>query len=458
MQHVFEVSTGFGLHGLAAIIDRFDVGRVEDRVLLVMNTVPAAEAVPPLHESQGFAPLLARFGRIVDLNTLIAPEHPHGWSPEPGTHHARLATAQLLDACGIDTDAPHTLWVESIQSAASYSLTRLFERADVNVYADGLMTYGPTRIDVSPLVGDRIRGVYHLDLVPGHAPAVLREYAPEYHAVPVEAFLSVLRGAQPEVREHGIDGPVTLVVGQYLADLGLLTPEQDAALLDRMIAVAIASEPEATVLVRAHPRAVALGQGRVLERYRARGYDVRPAPTGGLVETLFTDLEVRAVVSCFSTALFTARSLGIRTIAVGARELLRTLRPYQNSNRMAIVLADLLSERAPLEDGPVEPAEADQDLVALVLALTALSMQPGVLESWLGRYDEQLLALSPGQRDVVRRYVSAVRLRRIVPDLRIRSARPPVSRLRSAARRVPALRSGWRAARRARTAWRIAVR
>ncbi len=287
---------------------------------------------------------------------------------------------------------------------------------------------------------------------------MLREYAPEYHAVPVEAFLAVLRTIEPAPREPATDGPVVLVVGQYLADLGLLTPEEDLALLDRMIAVAIEVEPEAAVLVRAHPRASVRGQERAMDRYRALGYDVRPAPAVGLVETLFTDLDVRAVVSCFSTALFTARSLGIRTVSVGAREMLRTLRPYQNSNRVAIVLADLLSERAPLSGGGTEPGETDQALVGLVLALTSLSMQPGVLEAWIGRYDEQLLALSPAQRDVVRRYVSAARLRRLVPGLRIRIARPPVSRLRRTARRVPLLRSAWRAGRRARTAGRLAVR
>lgn len=457
MQHVFEVSTRFGLCGVVAILDRFDVGRVEDRVLLVVNTVPVPEAALPLHESPDAAPLLAWFGRIVDLNALIAPEHPHGWSPEPGSHHARLATAQLLDSCGIDADAPHTLWIESIQSASSHSLARLFERAEINVYSDGLMSYGPTRIAISPLVGDRIRGVYHVDLVPGHAPVVLREYAPEYHAVPVEDFLGVLRANEPHPGDRAEEGPVVLVVGQYLADLGLLTPEQDAALLDRMIAVAIEAEPDAAVLVRAHPRTAGHGQARVIARYREQGYDVRRAPAVGLVEALFTELDVRAVVSCFSTALFTARSLGIRTIAVGARELLRTLRPYQNSNRVAIVLADLLSERAPLHEGPVEPGESDQELVALVLALTSLSMQPGVLESWIGRYDAQLLALAPAQRDVVRRYVSAARLRRLVPGLPVGPARP-ASGLRRAARRVPLLRSGWRAARRARRAWRLATR
>ncbi|MGT2425399.1 hypothetical protein [Amnibacterium kyonggiense] len=102
MRHVFEVSTGFGLCGVAAIIERFETGRREDRVLLVMNTVQAFEAVPAVHELPEYAPLLELFGRVVHLNDLIAPEHPHGWSPAPNSHAARLATAQLHAACGIE--------------------------------------------------------------------------------------------------------------------------------------------------------------------------------------------------------------------------------------------------------------------------------------------------------------------------------------------------------------------
>ncbi|WP_375389963.1 polysialyltransferase family glycosyltransferase [uncultured Amnibacterium sp.] len=456
MQHVFEVATGFGLCGVAAIIDRFDVGRPEDRVLLVANTVPATEASPAVHESPEYAALLSRFGRIVSLNDLIAPEHPFGWSPAPDTHHARLATAQLLAACGIAAGEPHTLWIESIQGTASQSLARLFDTARIHIYADGLMTYGPTRIEVPSLIGDRIDAVVHLDLVPGHGPWVLREFAPDYRTVPVEDLLAVL-GEIGGIEVAGVDGPVSVVVGQYLADLGLLTVEQDALLLERMVRTALAAEPELPVLVRAHPRSSGRAVRGVVDGLVAEGHDVRLLPTGGLVETLFDALDVRLVVSCFSTALFTARAMGIRTVSVGAASVLRTLRPYQNSNRMAIVLADLLHESVPLAGGPIRPAETDPAMVDLVMAVTALSMQPGVLEHLHGANDERVLALPAPRLAVLRRYVSTERLLRLIPGL----PRPTPSlrrRVRTRAARVPALRTAWRAARRARAAWSGALR
>lgn len=451
MQHVFEVATGFGLCGVAAIVDRFDAGSVEDRILLVASTVPAPEAVRPLHESPEYAGLLERFGRVVYLNDLIAPEHPFGWSPAPDTHHARLATAQLLSACGIEPGAPHTLWIESIQGTASQSLARLFDTARIRIYADGLMTYGPTRIGVPATIGDRVDEVVHLDLVPGHRPFVLREYGPRYRSFPVDAFLDVLRSVgRVEVPDPG--SRVSVVVGQYLADLGLLTAEQDVELLTRMIRAAIDAEPALPVLVRAHPRSSGRALDAVVRALREEGHDVRVLPTSGLVETLFDALDVGLVVSCFSTALFTARAMGIRTISVGTRSVLRRLRPYQNSNRMAIVLADLLHDAVPLEGGPARAAETDPTMVDLVMSTTALSMQPGILEHLLGVHDAEVLALDPDRFEVLRRYVAIDRLRRLFPGLP--APQPTLGgRVRRRAAGVPAIRGAWRAARRARAAW-----
>ncbi len=451
MRHVFEVSTGFGLCGVAAIIERFDAGRVEDRVLLVANTVTAPEAVPAVHESPEYAPLLALFGRVVSLNDLIAPEHPHGWSPAPDSHHARLAAEQLLEACGIGEDEPHTLWVESIHGTASASLVRVLRRARIHVYADGMMTYGPTRIGLPSTVGDRIDAVVHLDLVPGRTPFVLREFAPEYRPFPLDGFLRVLETVA-RVEPPEVDGPVSIVVGQYLADLELLTPEQDAVLLRRMIEVAAAELPGRPVLVRAHPKAAGHHVAAVVADAVAEGKDVRLLPSRGLVETLFTSLDVGLVVSCFSTALFTARASGIRTVSVGARSVLKPLRPYQNSNRMAIVLADLLHAAVPLEGGSMRAAETDEAMIGLVMGVTALSMQPGILEELHGAYDEALLVLPPARLDVVRRYVSDDRLRRLFPGLP-EPERSLAGHVRRRAAHVPALRDAVRAARRARVAW-----
>ena len=306
------------------------------------------------------------------------------------------------------------------------------------------------------VVGDRIDEVVHVDLVPGRRPFVLREFEPEYRPFPVADLLAVLQRVG-EVGAPPVEGPVSLVVGQYLADLELLTPEQDVELLAAMVRAALDAEPAAPVLVRAHPRASGRAVEAVVRRFVAEGHDVRLLPSTGLVETLYSRLDVRLVVSCFSTALLTAQAMGIRTIAVGAQAVLRRLRPFHNSNRMAVVLADLLSDAVPLEGGAARPAETDAALVDLVMAVTALAMQPAILEPMTGVLDAAVEALPARDLAVLRRYVSGERLRRLFPGL---PAPAPSfrTRVRRRAARVPALRSAWRTARRARSAWSGALR
>src|SRR5690348_17927762 len=46
----------------------------------------------------------------------------------------------------------------------------------ITVYADGLMSYGPTRNKLGLLVDSRIDRLLHLDLVPGLRPMLLTEF------------------------------------------------------------------------------------------------------------------------------------------------------------------------------------------------------------------------------------------------------------------------------------------
>ena len=62
------------------------------------------------------------------------------------------------------------------------------------------------------------------------------------------------------------------------------------------------------------------------------------------------------MISCFSTGLATARYLlGIEAVAVGTADLLASLKPYENSNRVPLVLAEaLFADRMDFEACPDE--------------------------------------------------------------------------------------------------------
>lgn len=117
------------------------------------------------------------------------PFHPGGWAPRPDDvplweRHLRLAWNL--------GDDDIELAVESIQVNPALGISQIFMGAPVTVYADGLMSYGPTRNKIDPLVGTRVTRLLHLDLVPGLKPLLLTEFDVEPQLVPTDAFVKVL--------------------------------------------------------------------------------------------------------------------------------------------------------------------------------------------------------------------------------------------------------------------------
>ncbi len=97
-------------------------------------------------------------------NETISPFHPGGWAPRLDDVPMWERHLRLLWDLG---DDPVELAVESIQVNPALGVTQIFTGAPVTVYADGLMSYGPTRNKIDPLVGTRVDRLLHLDLVPG---------------------------------------------------------------------------------------------------------------------------------------------------------------------------------------------------------------------------------------------------------------------------------------------------
>ena len=149
--------------------------------------------------------------------------------------------------------------MESIQVAPALAVAQIFTGAPVDVYADGLMSYGPTRNKIDPLVGTRVRRLLHLDLVPGLTPLLLTEFGvPRGH----RADRRVPEGARrarrrPCARAAGrCRGDSALLLGQYLSALDILTPEEEEDLHVRMVRGAVALGHR-TVVFKPHPTAPA---------------------------------------------------------------------------------------------------------------------------------------------------------------------------------------------------------
>lgn len=348
---IFLASTLYGTATLAAALDSDCFGPADRRILLVCNNAATPETSPGLDEMPGFARLRERFDDVVSWNETISPFHPGGWSPRMDDVPLWERHLRLLWGLG---DDPVELAVESIQVNPALGVCQIFTGAPVTVYADGLMSYGPTRNKIDPLVGTRIDRLLHLDLVPGLTPLLLTEFGVAPEIVPTDAFLKVLGeladtgDALPPLPEEP-----ALLLGQYLSALGILTADEEEDLHLRMLRGAL-DAGHTRVVFKPHPSAPARWSRRLEKEAERLGADLTVLDSPVLAEVLYQRMRPALVVGCFSTALLTAATFyGVPVARVGTSLLLERLTPYENSNRVPVTIVDALL-----------PDLADRDAVA----------------------------------------------------------------------------------------------
>ncbi|MGM9336654.1 polysialyltransferase family glycosyltransferase [Streptomyces murinus] len=385
---IFQASTLYGIATLAAALDSGCFDSADRRILLVCNNAATPETTPGPDEMPGFERLRDRFDEVISYNETIFPFHPGGWAPRVDDmplwerflrHEWRLGTEDV------------ELVVESIQVIPALALGQIFNGAPVTVYADGLMSYGPTRNKIDPLVGTRVDRVLHLDLVPGLTPLLLTEFGVPGELVPTSAFTKVLAELAPAAEELPVVEEPALLLGQYLSALDILTAEQEENLHVRMLKGA-AELGHHKVVFKPHPTAPARYTRSLEQEAERLGVELTVVDTPVLAEVLYQRMRPALVVGCFSTALLTASALyGLPVARVGTELLLERLAPYENSNRIPVTVVDALLPD--LADGTAvterRPGMDVERLGALVRAV-GFAMQPKILpglraeaEAWL---------------------------------------------------------------------------
>ncbi|MER5429686.1 polysialyltransferase family glycosyltransferase [Streptomyces sp. NPDC002588] len=350
---IFCASTLYGAATLAAALDADSFPAARRRLLLVCNNATNPETSPAVDEMPGFETLRDRFDEVLSWNEAISPFHPGAWSPRPDDVPLFERYLRLLWGLGEDRVE---IVLESIQVNPAQAIAQVFPGAPIEVYADGLMSYGPTRNKLDPLIGTRVRRLLHLDLVPGLVPLLLTEFEVPARTVPSSAFLKVLgqigdaAGELPPLPDNS-----ALLLGQYLSALDIMSAKEEEELHVRMMRGAVARGHRAVVF-KPHPSAPAR-YSRLLEAEAEKlGVELTVLDTPVLAEVLFEKARPALVVGCFSTALFTASAFYELPVArIGTQPLLERLTPYQNSNRVPVVLADALLPD--LELDPTKPTK-----------------------------------------------------------------------------------------------------
>ncbi|MFJ2749221.1 polysialyltransferase family glycosyltransferase [Streptomyces sp. NPDC087297] len=388
---IFLASTLYGAATLAAGIDAGRFPPAGRRILLTSNHAVTAEVTPGIADMPGFGALRSRFDEVLDWNRVIEPQHPSTWAPR--AEDVPIWERQLRALWDLGEDRVELI-VESLQVPPAQTLCRLFPGAAVDVYADGLMSYGPTRFRLDPQLGMRVRRVLHLDLVPGLEPLLLTEFGVRVELVPTEPFLKVLAELAEatgdteatEATARGAGGPAeppALLLGQYLSALDLMSPAEEEELHVSMVRGAHALGHRELVF-KPHPGAPAAYCRRAQEEAERLGARLTVSAAPVLAETLYQRLRPALVVGCFSTGLLTAATLyGLPVARTGTDAVLAALTPYPNSNRVPLALVDaLLPDLADAEAvrtwTPPTPEQVRAEPAALLTAV-GFTMQPQIL-------------------------------------------------------------------------------
>jgi hypothetical protein len=409
MIHLFEASTLYQVASLNAMLGSGALGERregEERVLVLINSARQPELVPSLQETPGFERLAAAFDRIIDFGAQLWPRRPHQFNPR--TEELPLWQSLLRTQWGLGTE-PVRLYLESLQANPAKALARVFGSSPLVVHSDGLMSYGPTRVTLPRDILQRVDAVAYLDLLPGLRPILLRETGAQLIPVPASALGELIadwaRAERPSEQAAAVANTpdrVALLLGQYLADLGIVTPEQERDLAAAMLHEAKAAGAS-VVAYKPHPSASLTSLQAVLEAARAAGVDAVILPDTVPAEVVAEWVDPAVVVSAFSTGLMTLRATrGVLAVAVGTEELMPLLSPYQNSNRVPLILADAL-----LRPGSDPRLAQDPALLQGLMEAVAYAMRSTLLPE-LRQPAQDFLTRHPDLRD---RYVKQRRLR-----------------------------------------------
>lgn len=406
MTQVFVLNSAYGLMTAVAALDAGTIPESRGmRILLTVNAAVIPEAVPDLGDAPHLRGLLARFDRVESLNALLAPTSPTSWHPDPDD---LPVFERLLRRAWQIGDESVELFLQSPQVTPSRTLFALFPGAEVTIIGDGLMTYSPLRSKMPRPLIDRVVAVTYADVVPGLTPLLFGGIGAVAAPVPVERFRAVV----DEVVAHTADAeldvlstspmPTVLVLGQYLAALGLVSDAEEQAMQVQMIDDALQFGPH-RIVFKPHPSAPPAIAAAAAERAHQHGLAFEVYDGAVPAEIVAARLHTVGVVAGFSTALPTVHALyGIPISSVGNEVLLQRLDPFENSNRIPVTIIDALTREGSAYLDPVRL----QQLVDAV----GYAMQPRIAAHLQCPAEEFLAGIDADERD---RYFEPRRLKRL---------------------------------------------
>lgn len=228
----------------------------------------------------------------------------------------------VLENAGVRLSRVGHLLIGLLSTSLYLSITKVFYKADISVYSDGMMSFGPLRGDVyKDNLHKRIKDIFYEDLCEGIDP----NYLPELCKSPVRVRFDL---CCVESRTKSL-----LIALQSLSYSKIMSEVEEYNFYSNYIQQIKRVFHGYKVYVLPHPN----NSSELIANMSLPGITMLENTLSG--EEYVEKLKIGYVASCFSTLMFRAHKMGIPCFSFGTDELLLKLAPYQNSNRVPVVLA-----------------------------------------------------------------------------------------------------------------------
>lgn len=353
------------------------LGEPSRRVLVLAETGPVPEIVPPLAQVPGADTVLGRFDAVVDLNGTIAPLHPAAWAvQEQGAPTLQRLLRTAWDLGG----GPVELVLPSVHAAPATTLAAVFDDARLWALATGAESLVREPVDIGWKDGVRYLGLAYLEHAPGAPVQLLAQYGVPARPVPIEVVRDALAG---------IPAPDSLPDGAALALGPAPGAPNEHGQLTAMVRAA-ADRGHAVVAIKPHPSALPVRADLLHRIGEWAGIELTVLADARPAESFVLATRPALVLGGASGTLLTVRTVaGAPVEPVGAGVHLAALDPYENPARPALVAGTALA-------GGGRFARPDE-LVRL-LETVGFCRRPSTDEQVRARAGEFVASLTPGER------------------------------------------------------------
>ncbi len=361
---VVMASSIYGLCTANFIISNY-YQNIDNKILIVYDFTKTSEAGRKLIKYINANANKFAFTKIIYLNDVIAPYHPVQLNIKD---FSNITKSIFYSVIGIDFC--DEMLVESIQVSPAQVMVQLFGSAKINIYADGVMCYSPTRVDLPQSILSRINNVYYIDLITDVKPLLLLEAHPTYIPIDANSLKPVFKSLENKITKSNQKKNV-LIIGQYLADLNLVSHEEEIEYYYSMLLKAYDEYHDSVnYIFRMHPSCIQNYKYALRAKAMEDGISVSFDEDYMPVECRYNSDNLEKVYGVFSTSLFTLSKLTTAKIqSMHCEDFYEKLTPWFNSNRVPVVLSAISFDE--------QFARLKQpSIIYSILLLHALSYQP----------------------------------------------------------------------------------